>query len=593
METRLFERLCAASRLLPSWGRLRLPIALITIFASLGATGCGPRRMRADFIGYEKAYAETSNREVLLNLARLQQRDPTYFFKLGQISSSYRMEASLSTVGQYSPVPAPVAAAIPSGGGTPGGIYENDPSFTFIPVSDETNAKLLLNPVPEEVFYNLYLQGWRVDQLFRLMVDRIELTLPASGDKPCRVETIRNVPPPPHYGPDHQIDRSYTYSAKEWGRYVIFLRVSAIVYALQKRGALSLESTTEPEQLEKLSAKAGDNVVPTAADFITAAAAGEEWVQQDNGQWSLTKKVSKLRFQLSLVNSAVRATPKTNATPIPGAAQQPSATLPPGTTPWAVAAPGAVAAAQAGAATGSTIAHENVFGEKVSSIESDLRAELAKDPSLKELAEGAELTDILEILYNGFAIEGAKAGQSEETGTCPVSGTSTTSSHLVMRSLIGLMAAAAQEQVPFDQLTRDELPVADLSDTLVPDVHEALVGATGAAKDAPNYKDLMTKEATPHTFSQLVPGIERLPVLQLIWPGGTTLPDPYTAVVYGHQTYAINDRPPTDDNPDNPFAQENQYWNRDMFRLICELASQVTVDISKFPLPEVLNLRTE
>ncbi len=85
----------------------------------------------------------------------------------------------------------------------------------------------------------------------------------------------------------------------------------------------------------------------------------------------------------------------------------------------------------------------------MSSIESDLRAELAKDPSLKELAEGAELTDILEILYNGFAIEGAKAGQSEETGSCPVSGTSTASSHLVMRSLIGLMAAAAQEQVAY------------------------------------------------------------------------------------------------------------------------------------------------
>jgi hypothetical protein len=162
-----------------------------------------------------------------------------------------------------------------------------------------------------------------------------------------------------------------------------------------------------------------------------------------------------------------------------------------------------------------------------------------------------------------------------------------------MRSLIGLMAAAAQEQEPFDQLTKDELPVADLSDTLVLDVHKALIGATGAAQDVPSYKDRMSEEATPHTFSQLVPSIERLPVLQLIWPEGTTLPDPYTAVVYGHQTYAINDRPPTDDNPANPFAQENQYWNRDMFRLICELASQVTVDISKYPLPEVLNLRTE
>ncbi len=30
-----------------------------------------------------------------------------------------------------------------------------------------------------------------------------------------------------------------------------------------------------------------------------------------------------------------------------------------------------------------------------------------------------------------------------------------------------------------------------------------------------------------------------------------------------------------------------------MFRLINELSSQVSVDISKFPLPEVLQLRTE
>jgi len=38
------------------------------------------------------------------------------------------------------------------------------------------------------------------------------------------------------------------------------------------------------------------------------------------------------------------------------------------------------------------------------------------------------------------------------------------------------------------------------------------------------------------------------------------------------------------------YAQENQSWNRDMFRLIAELSSQVTVDISKFPLPAILQL---
>jgi hypothetical protein len=43
-----------------------------------------------------------------------------------------------------------------------------------------------------------------------------------------------------------------------------------------------------------------------------------------------------------------------------------------------------------------------------------------------------------------------------------------------------------------------------------------------------------------------------------------------------------------------PYPSEcaNQYWNGDMFRLLSQLSAQVTVDISKFPLPEILQLRT-
>lgn len=42
-----------------------------------------------------------------------------------------------------------------------------------------------------------------------------------------------------------------------------------------------------------------------------------------------------------------------------------------------------------------------------------------------------------------------------------------------------------------------------------------------------------------------------------------------------------------------PPAPENSAWNRDMFRLIEQLTSQVTVDFSKFPLPEILQLHTQ
>jgi len=132
---------------------------------SLGLSGCSAKHLlNRDFRGFESVYAETSNREVLLNLARLENREPTYFFKIGQITSNYRLVASVTGNASYAVSSSNPTVGGPAGGGNHIMSYENDPIFTFIPVSDEANAKLLLNPVPPETFYMLYEQGWRVDQ---------------------------------------------------------------------------------------------------------------------------------------------------------------------------------------------------------------------------------------------------------------------------------------------------------------------------------------------------------------------------------------------------------------------------------------------
>ena len=186
--------------------RTYLILSLIGLF-SAGLTGCAPKRLKMDFTGFEKAYAETSNREMLLNLARLENRDPTYFFKIGQITSAYKMAASLTGTGTYATSTSNPTIGGPAGGGSSVATYENDPIFTFIPVNDETNAQLLLKPVPAETFYILYQQGWRADQLVRLMVDRIELTrVTAHG---CTVETLRNAPPPIYIKPDGAAEADY------------------------------------------------------------------------------------------------------------------------------------------------------------------------------------------------------------------------------------------------------------------------------------------------------------------------------------------------------------------------------------------------
>lgn len=591
---------------------IRVPLILLAAGATLLLAGCGPKRVRADFTHYENSYAVTSNQELLLNLARLEQHDPTYFFKLGQINSSYRMEAALTGAGNVSTVNTPPATTVPTGNASPTFLYENDPSFSFIPVNDQTNAQLLLQPVPENVFYSLFQQGWRVDQLFRLMVDRIEVTLPpdpnSTNDKGCRVEVIRNVPPPSIYGTD------FSQSATDIDRYVTFLRVSAVVYALQKHGLLLLRGTNTFQAIDDKSfipnetnkaeegetgqkpggstntggktpidltvvvsaggggagAAGGKNAqLPAAKDFNDAASKSQEWVLEGadannkGGVWVLGQKTLEPKFQLN--------------TMVPDAAQS----------------------------------AEKIYGQNVATVENALRSDLLpNDSSVAGLANAPELTDTLEVLFSGFAIGGSATDQDTGTGPCTSQGTpkhGIVTSHLVLRSLIGLMAAAAQEQAFYDILAKSgqdpQIPMT--KDDLVQRIHEGLLVAQGLdpkKQDDPTYLQLAGAVAgRTFTFSQLVPPIERLPVLRLTWPDEVKPPvSPYAsyarqyglALNYRGHEYVVADVDPDKVNPAE-FARENETWNRDMFRLINELSSQVTVDISKFPLPDILQLRTE
>jgi hypothetical protein len=576
--------------------------------ATLLLAGCGPKRVRADFTHYENSYAVTSNQEMLINLARLEQHDPTYFFKLGQINSSYRMEAAITGAGNVATVNTPPATTVPTGSASPTLLYENDPSFSFIPVNDQTNAQLLISPVPENVFYSLFQQGWRVDQLFRLMVDRIEVTLPpdpsSPTDKGCRIEVIRNVPPPAFEDPNSPE------GARSLSRYVTFLRVSAVVYELQQHGLLLLRGTNTFSPIDKDSfipntlddgrgsaqktgssgtmttpppdqvtidvksqgggadAAGKNSQLPAAKDFNDAAAKSQEWVLQQAGAdykggiWVLGQKTLAPKFQLN--------------TMVPDASVQ----------------------------------NDQVYGQSVKTVEDLLRNSLLPyDPSVASLAQAPELTDTLEVLYSGFAIGGSATDQDTGIGPCTSQGDKkhyVVTSHLVLRSLIGLMAAAAQEQSFFDALAKSgNDPLITIGqDDIVERIHVGLLVAQGLApsQDDPQYLKLaggVLGKKVP--FSQLVPTIERLPVLRLTWPAEVKPGvDPSAsdarsyglALTYRHKDYVVADVDPAAVTSAD-YAVQNETWNRDMFRLINELSSQVTVDISKFPLPDILQLRTE
>jgi hypothetical protein len=104
-----------------------------------------------------------------------------------------------------------------------------------------------------------------------------------------------------------------------------------------------------------------------------------------------------------------------------------------------------------------------------------------------------------------------------------------------------------------------------------------------AAQEQETFYELMTKipagQAQP-------PAEERRPLLRFTWGDGTQLSSPLVQLNYLGKSYVIAD----EQSGSNLTASS---WNRDLFRIISQLSSQVTVDISKFPLPEILQLRTQ
>jgi hypothetical protein len=144
--------------------------------------------------------------------------------------------------------------------------------------------------------------------------------------------------------------------------------------------------------------------------------------------------------------------------------------------------------------------------------------------------EGFSLQNIRTLLSgSGFSVQGKLVGQR------------ITGSHLVLRSFLNAMAAAAQEQTNF---------AAALS-------HSALLNH--------------------------VPEIEKRPILQLKWTGQEPLLPALVSLDYQGQNYRITD-------PVTAGVDEPATWNRDVFRLLVELGTQVSVDISKFPLPTTLQV---
>jgi hypothetical protein len=468
---------------------------------------CAGTTMREHFADYNTAYADALNHQMLLNLARLENGHPAYFLAIGAIDDRLTVSETGSAGHTGSFTDNNTVTHSQSGGGVisrtrnavlntvfgyninGSATRSSSPEFNFIPLNNDAVAKQILQPIGPEVFYTLYQQGYPIDQLMRVMIERVETTLPNMQ----QVVLVNS----PKGGPSDSFAR--------------FLRACAILRQLQLNGYLSLRGTNQqPEKLGPVffsgGAKPGGASGPTIKDYADATDKG--WVlMQTNEDWQIGKLRETPVFTLN-TDAFVTAQ---SALPLdPLVAQAVSNTL---------------------ARSEGTLAQRALLPIIAQGLANSEFSRTNTDAIIADDVLAA--ATVISLLSDGISVQTKVSGEAQAR------------TRLVLRSYGRAMEAVAAEQPAFDALAKSS-----------------------------------------RQFRFIVPDMERHPVIRIDWSAQKDhLVPALQTLHYAGKTYQVTDPIA---NPLNP----NATWNRDVFRLMVALSSQVTVDISKFQ-QKVFELRTD
>jgi hypothetical protein len=275
-------------------------VPLVASLALLFLAGCGGTALKIAFTDYGDVYAETQNHQMLLNLARLSQHHPTYFFQQGNIQAYYEFTGSVTASGGESDKSGigVAGAQIPfinwilgSASGT--ATRSSKPQFNFVPLNGGEFAAQSIAPLPPGTFDAFFRDGFPVDVLMRSLVQQVSFT-PAGANGEEII--LRNTP-----GLENKTN------------YARFLRLCDVLRQLQDRGYLYLAR----RRVHQPGLVAGPEMetAPTMSDVTAAMDKDLHW-QKENGTWHLEREATNsvsFQFEINAAGSVYLQTIAGNA----------------------------------------------------------------------------------------------------------------------------------------------------------------------------------------------------------------------------------------------------------------------------------------
>ena len=150
----------------------RFPFLMVAaVFVLSACTSFGPRRVGPDRFNYSEALANSARDQMLLNLVRIRYLEEPVFLAISSILTQYVYNVGASAGANILLDEVTDNTSNVSAGANLG--YEERPTITYIPIEGRDFTDRMQTSMPSDTIFAAAQQGWSVDMLIRLGINRI------------------------------------------------------------------------------------------------------------------------------------------------------------------------------------------------------------------------------------------------------------------------------------------------------------------------------------------------------------------------------------------------------------------------------------